>query len=108
MSHWITVRSGIAAFSIGTRRVEPVARDDEAADVLRQVARKADQSCDQCEPVCTITGLAGIEAGLAQPLGLASVLPSHHAMLAGEPFDLVERQAERLADVAQRARAAGR
>ena len=35
LSHWITVRSAIAAFSIGTSRAA-ARRDDEAADVLRR------------------------------------------------------------------------
>ena len=41
LSHWMTVRSGIAAFSTGTRSSSASCGDHEAADVLRQMARKA-------------------------------------------------------------------
>ncbi len=94
--------------AIGHRRVldrhhpfEQVARDDEAADVLRQVARKAHQFArqgDETDEHRTV----GIEARLADPLGLylAAVPPREHA---GEPVHLCEVEAQRAADVAHRA-----
>ena len=41
LSHSMTVRSSMAAFSMGTSSHRGGAGDDEAADVLRQVAGKA-------------------------------------------------------------------
>jgi hypothetical protein len=45
-----------------------VARDDEAARVLRQVAREADQRLRQLDPQPAQRGV-GVEAVLAQPFG---------------------------------------
>ena len=102
LSHWITVRSGIAAFSIGTSSCERPARDHEAADVLREMARKADERRRRARPAARITGLSRIEAGFAQPLGhrVPAVPPGERLR---EPVDLRELEAERLADVAHRA-----
>jgi hypothetical protein len=94
--------------AVGHRRVldrhqavEPVARDDEAARVLRQMARKAHQVLRQLHHLRDHR-VVGVEAGLLQALGLdpAAVPPGHRL---GQLVDLVERQAERLAHVAQRA-----
>ncbi len=94
--------------AVGHRRVldrhhplDEVARDDEAADVLRQVAREAHQLVgerDQPDDHRVVR----LEARLADPLGhdLAAVPPREHA---GEPVDLREIEAQRLADVAHRA-----
>ena len=94
--------------ALGHRRVldrhhplEQVARDDEAADVLRQVARKAHQLVGQRDEPDDHR-VVGLEARLADALGrdLAAVPPGEHA---GEPVDLREVEAQRLADVAHRA-----
>ena len=80
---------------------QQAARDDEAADMLRQVARKADQRICQSEQAQD--GRAGgIEAGFAQALRevLAPVPPGERLC---QPLDLGEFQAERLAAVADRA-----
>jgi hypothetical protein len=63
--------------------VEPVARDHEAADVLREVAREADQLARQLEPAGAMTaGSVGVEAGLAQRARvMASLRPSHQCWL---------------------------
>ena len=45
--HWMTVRSGMAAFSMGTSSHSGPAGDDHAAGVLREVAGKADQLLDK-------------------------------------------------------------
>ena len=81
--------------------VEPVARDDEAARVLRQMPRKTDH-LDREFGELRDDRVGRIEAGFLQPLrdDFASVPPRHRLR---QPVDLVERQPERLADVAQRA-----
>jgi len=43
LSHSMTLRSFIAAFSIGTKALEGPSRDDEAADVLGQMPREAEE-----------------------------------------------------------------
>ena len=53
------MRSGIAAFSTGTSCDERPARDHEAADVLRQVARETEQRVRPDAIRRRITGLAG-------------------------------------------------
>ena len=81
--------------------VEPAARDDEAADVLGEVARKADEFLGECDqPLRDRAG--GVEPGLREALGqdVAAVEP---VVLAGEALDLRLVEAERAADVAQRA-----
>ncbi|MBK9447687.1 MAG: hypothetical protein IPO00_17250 [Betaproteobacteria bacterium] len=47
MSHWITVRFSIAAFSIGTSPASGLREMMKPPDMLRQVARKADQHSRQ-------------------------------------------------------------
>ena len=47
LSHWITLRSGIAAFSTGTSCDSGPREITKPPDVLRQVAREADQHVDQ-------------------------------------------------------------
>ena len=81
--------------------VEPVACDDEAARVLRQMARKADHFGREFGELHD-DRVGGIEAGFLEPLAddAAAVPPSERFR---QPVDLVERQPERLADVAQRA-----
>jgi hypothetical protein len=73
-------------------------RNDEAADVLRQVARKADQFVDQTDQQRDLP-VFWIEAGFRQALGLdlAAVPPRHRFRQA---VDLLKVEAERLADVA--------
>ena len=81
--------------------LEQAARDHEPADVLRQVARKPHQFVgERDEPLDH--RVVGREARLADALGRhrAAIPPGEHA---GEPIDLREVEAERLADVAHRA-----
>ena len=47
LSQGMTVRSSIVAFSIGHKLIQPAFGDDEAADVLGQVAGKALDLVDQ-------------------------------------------------------------
>ena len=86
LSHWITLRSAIAAFSTGTSSRELVARDDEAAGVLRQVARKADQLLRQLDPLLHQRRL-GVEAVLAQALGEPMLRPSNQCWLLRDRVD---------------------
>ena len=81
--------------------VEAVARDHEAARVLRQVAREADHLLRERREFGD-DRVAGIEARFLEPLrdDPAPVPPRHRLR---QLVDLVERQPERLADVAQRA-----
>src|SRR5690606_30005458 len=78
---------------------EPVAGDDEAARVLRQVARKAAQRGGELEPLARDARF-GIEARLAQPGRLHAGIPPR--LSAGELLDAARIDAERAADVAQR------
>src|SRR3954454_18035617 len=80
---------------------EKTTRDDEAADVLRQVARKAHQFIGERNQA-NDDWILGIEAGFADALVLhvSSVPETVHT---GEPVDLREIEPERLADVAYRA-----
>ena len=68
LSHWMTLRSFIARVLDRHQLGHAVAGDDEAAGVLRQVARKADQLRGELDPQLHHRRL-GIEAVLAQPLG---------------------------------------
>src|SRR5690606_22660772 len=80
---------------------EPAAGDDEAADVLREVARKADEFFgERDQPLRDRAG--GVEPGLGQAFGqdMAAVEP---VVLARQSLDQRLVQAERAADVAQRA-----
>ncbi len=58
------VRSSIAAFSIGTSACSGPSRDDEAADMLGEMARKADQLARQGQRQAQ-PPVGGIEPGLA-------------------------------------------
>ena len=81
--------------------LEQPAGDDEAADVLRQVAGKSHEVAgERDEP--HDERVVGIEARLADARGLdaAAVPPREHA---GQPVDLRQVEAQRLADVADRA-----
>jgi hypothetical protein len=49
LSHSMKVRSCIAALPMGTMRVEPVAGQHEAADMLRKMARKAQHLTGQIQ-----------------------------------------------------------
>ena len=100
LSHSITVRSGIAAFSTGTRCDKRPARNHEPAGVLRQMARKAEQARHQLEELLHHRAL-GVEAGFRATPGqrLAPVPPRHRLR---QPVDLRQIEPQRLADVAQR------
>ena len=103
LSHWITVRSAIAAFSTGTSRVEQAARDHEAADVLRQVAREADQLAGERDQPRDHR-VVGIEAALRARRSGSDLRgrPTRRATSASRST-CAQVEAERLADVAQRA-----
>ena len=101
----MTVRSSIAAFWIGTSSSSRSCGQHEAADMLREMARKADQG----RPTARAPGPAAdrVASRPASPTCLrfdaaAAAAPDrvgHHAQRVG-------RQAERLADVADGAAAA--
>ena len=103
LSHWITVRSSIAAFSIGTMRSSrprAMTKPPECCDRWRgkpiSFGREFSELRDD--------RVVGIEAGFlraARPHD-AACRPTTPSVLR-QAIDLVERQAERLADVAQRA-----
>ena len=77
------------------------AGDHETADMLREVARKADQLAGEVERQAQ-GAVAGVEPGLAHPaVGDRLVAPAPHD--AGERGDDIARQAQRLADLADRA-----
>ena len=66
LSHSITVRSGMAAFSIGTSSLSAPLRDHEPADVLGEVARKAaDLVRERAPSSCTVVCSPGIQADSA-------------------------------------------
>ena len=101
LSHSMTVRSSIAAFSIGTSSDKRPAGDDKTADMLRQVARKADQFAGEVERQAQIA-VGRVEPGLAHPLvGDRLVRPAPDD--AGERGDDIARQPHHLADLADRA-----
>ena len=77
-----------------------VARDDEAARVLAQVARKADQLACERQPLAAHQGI-GVEALLGQALGRDAVaVPPLLAL--GDGIDAVDVDAQRPPHVAQR------
>ena len=97
------MRSGIAAFSIGTRRDERAARDHEAADVLREVAREADERVHERDELRDHAGSPGSKPGLGEALRQRPAgRPTRRAMSARRST-CAEIEAERLADVAHRA-----
>ena len=67
LSHSMKVRSGHRRRADRHGLVEPAARQDEAADMLRQVARKADQLARQVH-ACGAHRAGRVEADLAQSL----------------------------------------
>ena len=81
--------------------VQPAAGDHEAADMLRQMARKTDQRVGQFDQQ-THRRTVWIHAGLANALGqdLTSVEPE---MIPSEPLDPGQRETQGPSDVAQRA-----
>jgi hypothetical protein len=98
--HWITLRSGIDAFSTGTSSAMRSFAITKPPGVLRQVARKADQLLSQLGPQLADRRL-GIEAVLAQAIGVdaAAVVP---LLALRDAVDALQVDAERAADVAQR------
>src|SRR5579862_9202256 len=78
--------------------LETIARDDEAADVLRQVARKAQQMTGE-DDHASQHRIFGIEAGLANAIAMdrATIPPCEYATQA---IELREIEAERAPDVA--------
>ena len=103
LSHWMTVRSGIAAFSIGTSSSSSPSRDDEAADVLREVARKAEQSSlRERQQLLRPRGLSGSKPASRKRSAIAARRPTT-AWRSASRSTCLELEAERLADVAQRA-----
>ena len=77
-----------------------VARDDEAARVLAEVARKADQLLGERHPL-TADQRIGVEPLLAQAVGRDG-LAVEPVLALGHRVDAVEIEPERPADVAQR------
>ena len=81
--------------------VEPIMGQDEAAGMLREMARRADQLAGQFQGEAQAP-IAEIEVQLLDVLGLDAFLrPAPD--LRGQHFDQILGQAERLADIAQRA-----
>ena len=72
------VRSGIAAFSTGTRVCSGAFGDDEAADVLRQMPRRIEQLRGDHQHAPHHRAV-GIEAALAQAFVQLGASPSHQA-----------------------------
>ena len=100
----MTVRSSIAAFSIGTTSSRRAARDDEAADMLGEMAREADQLAREREHL----GEPRIGRVEPDPLRLVfrDALHRPAPQRAGERADRVAGEAEGLADFADGAAAA--
>ena len=97
----MTWRSGIAAFSIGTRSLTALLRDHEAADVLRQMSREIQQLLHQrAQPPddvrIQVQSLAGDTVAESFP-----VVPVR--LRFREAVDHVGVEPQRPADVAQRA-----
>ena len=67
----------MAAFSTGTSALERLAGDHEAADVLRQVAREADQLAHQPHQQLQPRGLDAELVGGESALYLARLIPPH-------------------------------
>ena len=65
LSHWITVRPGIEAGSMGTMVRQRLAGEHEAAHVDRAMARELVQSLDDVGEQCDAR-VVGIEAGLGE------------------------------------------
>ena len=65
LSHSTTVRSSIAALPIGTSSSSRSAREDEAADMLGEMARKADQLARRARASGAAVGSVGSRPDLA-------------------------------------------
>ncbi len=103
LSHWMTVRSGIAAFSIGTSSRQRPAGDDEAADVLRQVAREAEHLRRPAPASRRMRGLSGSKpASRRRSAQHAARRPTRPATAPGAST-CAGVEAQRLAHVAHRA-----
>ena len=100
LSHCTTVRSTMVAFSMGTSSSSGAFRDDEAADMLGQMPRKAGKvhelARQRTKPGST--GLSGSNPASRKRSGMASP-PSHHCMTCEVAAFLA--QAKHLAQVAQ-------
>ena len=81
---------------------EFVARDHEAPDVLREMPRKAHEGLHQREQPPD-RGVVGGEPGLAQALGRKALVPPLEILR--QPVDLIRREPQRLAHIANRAAA---
>ena len=103
LSHWQICRPAIAAGMHRDEVDQRPRRDDHPAGVLRDVARQAGDLARQlAERVPARAGMRARDAVelLADALGVPAVGDAR------EPLELAEREAERLADVADRAAAA--
>ena len=101
LSHSMRVRSAIAAFSIGTSSDNGPRVMTKPPTCCDRWRGKADQLAGEVERQAQIA-VPGVEPGFAHPLvgdGLARPAPHH----AGERGDDVAREAQRLADLADRA-----
>ena len=63
LSHWMTVRPGIVAFSMGTRSVHRLVAEQEAAGMDREVAREVADLARQLAEV-PVRGRVGVQPGL--------------------------------------------
>ena len=97
LSHSMKVRSSIAALPIGTISSSG-AGQDEAADVLREVAREADQLGRQVDGAADL-GIAGSRPGLADVVVGQPVAPAAPDGVGQRGGDVLG-QPQRLADVA--------
>ena len=82
------------------RLVEPLAGEDEAADMLGEMAREADELVGERDGLPD-RRIGGIEPGLADVIVGQAVAIAPHRL--GERGGHVGRQAQRLADLADRA-----
>ena len=105
LSHSMKVRSSIAPLPTGTVSVSEPLGQDEAADMLRQMARHADHLLGELEHPAQMR-VGEIEPGLADPLLVD--LGLHAAPMGrGDRRGDVLGQAHRLADLADRRCAGG-
>ena len=100
LSHSMKVRSSMAAVPIGTVSSMRSPAQHEAADMLREMARKADELVGEIDRLAD-RRIAGVEPGLAHMLVRQAVAPVAPDRV-GEGRGDVRRQAERLADLADR------
>ena len=102
LSHSMKVRSSMAALPIGTISSSRSARQHEAADMLGEMAREADQLAGELERACD-QRIGGIEPGLADMLRRQAARPSCPRRCWRARAVTSSRQAQRLADLADRA-----